>query len=165
MDAWVTQRKRIRQNDFVIIQLAAEAEVHFICIDISYVRHIPPQFSIQGVKLETGLLEIIFLVIFLVISLSLIFKKNLIFFIFNYATYIFIYVSILLYYISIIITYIKILLINADDDEIYQDRNINRLGLSATNEEFRRFDIFNSKVSKIYNIIFINQINKNYKTY
>lgn len=64
MDAWVPRRKRIRvECDFVIIKLAARAEIYFICIDTALlVGNVALHFSVQAGKLSgllVGPLEII----------------------------------------------------------------------------------------------------------
>lgn len=58
MDAWLTKRRPKYINDFVIIKLAASAEIHFVCIDTtSLFEDVALIFSIQATKLlEIGLL-------------------------------------------------------------------------------------------------------------
>lgn len=60
-DAWLTKRKRLNFSDFVIIELAARAEIYFISIDTaSLVGNVALEFSVQATKLFTiGLLEMI----------------------------------------------------------------------------------------------------------
>jgi len=61
-DAWLTRRKRRNwKPDFTLIQLAARAEIYFICVDTIYLTsNIPVQFSVQASQLlTTGLLAII----------------------------------------------------------------------------------------------------------
>lgn len=64
MDAWVPRRKRICVDcDFVIIKLAARAEIYFICIDTAFlIGNVALHFSVQAGKLSgslAGSLEII----------------------------------------------------------------------------------------------------------
>ncbi|XP_014469576.1 PREDICTED: probable allantoicase [Dinoponera quadriceps] len=54
MDGWETRRKRKTGNDYVIIALAAEAQVSHVCIDTCFFTgNFPPKFSISGDKLST----------------------------------------------------------------------------------------------------------------
>jgi len=59
-DAWLTRRIRKTVYACAIIQLAARAEIHFICIDTaSLVGDVGVLFSVQAKSLVIGLLGIV----------------------------------------------------------------------------------------------------------
>ncbi|XP_029168341.1 probable allantoicase [Nylanderia fulva] len=56
IDGWVTQRKRALNFDFAIIKLAMRAEIHFICVDTTFIiGNVAHQFSLQGKLFATDL--------------------------------------------------------------------------------------------------------------